>query len=70
VGHDWLTSFLSSNKELSIRKSQGFSVSRSEGRMREEVNGFFGLLSNVYDENDFFNVQEIYLAWTNLFSTL
>lgn len=58
AGYDWLSSFLRRNKELSIRKSQGLSLARSEGMNREEATAFFNLLSNIYSEFNFFDHPE------------
>lgn len=55
AGYDWLNSFLRRNTELSIRKSQGLSLARSEGMNREEANHFFDLLREVYTQNNMFN---------------
>lgn len=54
AGYDWLQSFLRRNPELSVRQSQGLSVARSEGMNREAVSEFFKLLSNTFEENQFF----------------
>lgn len=54
AGYDWLESFLCRNKELSIRKSQGLSLARSEGMNRNEAKKFFDILTTVFTEFNMF----------------
>lgn len=52
AGNIWFNWFLKRNPELSQRKSEGLSLARAYGVNREDVNDFFTLLAQVYEDND------------------
>lgn len=54
AGYDWLHSFLNRNKEVTIRQSEGLSLARAVGMNRSEVDGFFNILNEIYDEQGFY----------------
>lgn len=55
AGYDWLHLFLTRHPDLSIRKSEGVSLARAQEMNRSEVNDYFELLRNVFEENCLFN---------------
>lgn len=55
AGYEWLNSFLRRNQELRIRSAEGLSLARAEGMSKKEVNSFFNILKDAFDENDFYN---------------
>lgn len=54
AGFDWLNLFLNRHSDLSVRKSEGVSVARSEAMKKETVRDYFSLLERVITENDLF----------------
>ena len=72
AGLDWLHLFLKRHPELSIRKSEGVSQSRSRALNRKNVANYFSLLQNtLIDQNlldkpgNIFNVDESGLQLNN-----
>lgn len=55
AGYDWFHSFLSRNRDLSIRKTETVSLARGLGMNRVEVASYFDLLGSVLEENNLFN---------------
>ncbi|CAH1980749.1 unnamed protein product [Acanthoscelides obtectus] len=54
-GHVWLQSFLRRNPTITIRKSEGLSLPRSQSMNREAVKKYFDLLQKVLEENQLFD---------------
>lgn len=44
AGYVWLTSFLRRHRDLSVRKSEGVSLARSQGMSKKVVSNYFKLL--------------------------
>lgn len=55
AGNVWFNGFLTRNPELTLRKSEGLSLSRAYGVNRKDIKDFFDLLANIYKEYDFQN---------------
>ena len=49
AGNVWLTRFLKRNKELSIQKSEGLSLSRAHGMNRNNIQNVCNILLKIYD---------------------
>ncbi|XP_055907702.1 uncharacterized protein LOC129942684 [Eupeodes corollae] len=52
AGYAWLASFLERNKDISLRQSEGLSLSRAQGMNRSSANDFFEVLHKVLTENN------------------
>lgn len=52
AGFVWLQLFLRRHPDLSVRKSEGVSLLRSQGMSRKAVSDYFKLLENTLIEND------------------
>lgn len=52
AGYDWLQLFLKRHPDISVRKSEGVSIARSEAMNRTEVNDYFNMLEKILIEND------------------
>lgn len=52
AGYDWLNMFLKRHPDLSVRKSEGVSLARSQGMNKKEVASYFQLLEEVLIAND------------------
>ncbi|KAK9680340.1 CENP-B N-terminal DNA-binding domain [Popillia japonica] len=55
AGYDWIIGFLKRHPEITIRKAQGLSIARMKGMNKEEVDDYFDLLGNIFDEHGFYN---------------
>ena len=55
AGYGWLQLFLSRHPDLSVRKSEGVSLARSEGMNKLEVSNYFDLLEKVLKEYNLFD---------------
>lgn len=55
AGYDWVTGFLKRHPEIAIRKAQGLSIARMKGMNKQEVNDYFVLLKNIFDEHGFYS---------------
>lgn len=55
AGYECLNSFFRRNQEVRIRSAEGLSLARAEGMSKEEVNSFFNILKDAFDENDFYS---------------
>lgn len=72
AGYDWLQNFLRRHPDLSVRKSEGVSLARSQGMNRKDVNEYFQLLQQTILENNLmekpdhiFNMDETGLQLNN-----
>lgn len=52
AGYDWMQMFLKRNPDITLRKSEGVSLARSQALNRVEVDAYFKLLEQVLTEND------------------
>ncbi|KAK9685163.1 DDE superfamily endonuclease [Popillia japonica] len=55
AGYDWIIGFLKRHPEITIRKAQRLSIARMKGMNKEEVDDYFDLLGNIFDEHGFYN---------------
>lgn len=55
AGYDWLTAFLKRNPTISVRKSEGLSVARSQAMNCQEVEEYFELLRTTLEEHKLFD---------------
>lgn len=55
AGYDWLNLFLSRHPEISVRKSEGMSLARTNAMDRNEIAQYFTLLEATMEENDLFD---------------
>lgn len=54
AGYDWLTLFMSRHPEISVRKSEGVSLARTNAMNRNEIDQYFTLLEATMEEHDLF----------------
>ncbi|KAB0804493.1 hypothetical protein PPYR_01463 [Photinus pyralis] len=55
AGYDWLNAFLRRNPDISVRKSEGVSIARSQAMNRQEVEAYFELLRTTLEEHNLFD---------------
>lgn len=72
AGYDWFYKFLKRNPDISVRKSEGLSLSRAQGLTREDADAYFNLLKSTLEENclmqkpsNIYNVDETGLQLNN-----
>src|SRR5699024_9204093 len=52
AGYDWFRMFLCRNSDLSVRKSEGVSISRAIGMNPQDVTKYFELLQTILMDHD------------------
>lgn len=55
AGHEWYIGFMFRNKQLSLRRPEGCSLSRATSFNKNNVSKFFEILENIYERYGTFN---------------